>query len=242
MDSHAAVYWPRDLVPATVPNARVLTYGYDTRIKPPLGPPATMNSVYDIAWDFLVALEAERRPEPSRPVLFIVHSLGGIVIKELLRRSSGCLGGRAHLRAIFESTIGIMFFGTPHGGADPRGLCQRIAEKAVRAAGFKVNDEIVKTLLPSSERLRELSDEFPQLALQEEWIIHSFQEQLGISFLNSDKVRVTKCRIRPVAHHSLVGGRGHIIVSKVAGHRNCRAHRTGSQSNVSLYGARRCRV
>lgn len=79
------------------------------------------NTVYDIAWDFLVALEAERRAEPLRPALFIVHGLGGVIVKEMLRRSNVC-HRQAHLRDIFESTIGIMFFGTPHGGADPRGI------------------------------------------------------------------------------------------------------------------------
>ena len=97
------------------------------------------NTVYDIAWNFLVALEAERRAEPLRPTLFVVHSLGGIVVKEMLWRSSVCHRGQTHLQDIFESTIGIMFFGTPHGGADPRGILQCIAEKAIKAAGFSVN-------------------------------------------------------------------------------------------------------
>ncbi|OCK90600.1 uncharacterized protein K441DRAFT_409047, partial [Cenococcum geophilum 1.58] len=74
--------WPRDLIPLTAPNARVLTYSYDTHIRHKLGPPVNKNTVYDIAWDFLVALEAERRAEPLRPALFIVHGLGGVVVKE----------------------------------------------------------------------------------------------------------------------------------------------------------------
>ena len=187
-DSHTAIYWPRDLIPFTLPNARVLTYGYDTHIRHKLGPPANRNTIYDIAWDFLVALEAERRAEPLRPALFIVHSLGGIVVKEMLRRSSGCYRGQTHLRDIFESTIGIMFFGTPHSGADPRGILQHIAEKAIKAAGFSVNEQIVNTLLPSAERLRELRDEFGPMAHEQNWIIHSFQEQLGVTLLGGHKV------------------------------------------------------
>jgi hypothetical protein len=82
-----------------------------------------------------------------------------------------------------------MFFGTPHGGADPRGFLQRVAEQAIKAAGFRVNDQIVNTLLPSAERLRELRDEFSPMAHQENWIIHSFQEQIGVTLLNGQKVR-----------------------------------------------------
>ena len=184
-----AVHWPRDLVPITVPNARVLTYGYDTHIRHWLGAPVSKSTVYDIAWDFLVSLEAARRPEPSRPLLFIAHSLGGIVVKEALRRSRGCTMNQNHLHSIYEHTSGIFFFGTPHGGATPRGPIQYIAEKCIRAAGFSVNEQIVNTLLPSSERLRELREEFGPMARQKSWIVYSFQEQYGVKALNGNKVR-----------------------------------------------------
>lgn len=183
-----AIYWPRDLLPVTVPYARVLTYGYDTRIRHWAEAPANRNTVYDIAWDLLVALDSERRAEPSRPVLFVVHSLGGIVIKEALRRSRGCHLGQAYLCGICESTIGIIFFGTPHAGSDPRRFLHRIAEKVAKAAGFSVNEQIVNALLPSSERLRELRDEFGPMAQARSWIIHSFQEQCGVGLLSGEKV------------------------------------------------------
>lgn len=61
------------------------------------------------------------------------------------------------------STSGIVFFGTPHRGADPRGFLQHVAERAVRTAGFTVNQKVFDTLLPDSERLKELLDEFPLL-------------------------------------------------------------------------------
>ncbi|KIN05296.1 hypothetical protein OIDMADRAFT_25865 [Oidiodendron maius Zn] len=187
-NSNTTVYWPRDLVPITIPDARVLTYGYDTHLRHYFGPPVSRNTVYDIAWDFLVALEAQRRLDPSRPVLFISHSLGGIVVKETLRRSSGCHIGQTHLRSVFDSTIGIIFFGTPHGGADPRGFLQHIAEMVIKAAGVRFNEQIVNALLPSAERLRELRDEFSPMAHQQDWIIHSFQEELGVMGLNGRKV------------------------------------------------------
>ncbi|KAI1205011.1 uncharacterized protein F4807DRAFT_444749 [Annulohypoxylon truncatum] len=183
-----AVYWPRDLVPKTIPNARVLTYGYDTHIRHRTGPPVSRNTVYDIAGDLLVALESKRRVEPQRPVLFVVHSLGGIVVKEMLRRSKGYHMFQTHLRNIFKSTIGVMFFGTPHAGADPRGFLQHIAENIFKAVGFSVNQQIVDTLLPSAERLKELRDEFGTMAQERNWIIHSFQEQFGVQSLGGRKV------------------------------------------------------
>lgn len=215
--SCTAVYWPRQLVQETVPNARVLTFGYDTHVRHVLGPSLSRNTVYDIAWDFLVALEAERRLDSSRPVLFIAHSLGGIVVKEMLRRSSSSRLSQPQLHGIFESTFGIMFFGTPHCGADPRGFLQHVAEKAIRAAGFSVNKQIVDTLLPSAERLRELRDEFSPMAHQERWIIHSFQEQMGINLLGGHKVRTFVLPIIKLSSN-LLGCRGCIILSELSNH------------------------
>jgi hypothetical protein len=181
------IYWPRDLLPRSVPNARILTYGYDTNIR--TGSTINKSTVYDIAWDFLVSLEAARRVETSRPLLFIAHSLGGIVVKEALRRSRGCETHQSHLRSIYESCYGILFFGTPHGGADPRGLVLHIFEQVIRGIGFNVNDQIVKALLSSAERFKELRDDFGLMARQRKWIIYSFQEQDGIKALDNQKVR-----------------------------------------------------
>ncbi|KAK8102552.1 hypothetical protein PG984_015698 [Apiospora sp. TS-2023a] len=185
---YRSVFWPRDLLPATAPNARVMTYGYDTNIRHWIGPQVSQNTVYDIAWDFLVSLEASRRSAPTRSIMLIAHSLGGIVVKEMLRRSSMCRLGQSHLHSVFNSTTGIIFFGTPHGGSDPRGIVQSVAERLIKAVGFTVNQQIVDTLLPSSERLRELRDEFAPLASQQGWAIHSFQEQMGVKLLSGRKV------------------------------------------------------
>jgi len=184
-----SIYWPRDLLPVNVPNARILTYGYDTNIRHRAGSAINKSTVYDIAWNFLVSLEAARRVEASRPLLFIAHSLGGIVVKEALRRSRGCETHQSHLRSIYEFSSGILFFGTPHGGADPRGLVLHIFEQVIRGIGFNVNDQIVNSLLPSAERLKELRDDFGPTARQRNWIIYSFQEQYGVTALGGKKVR-----------------------------------------------------
>lgn len=145
--------------------------------------------MYDIASDLLANLEAERRSQPSLPIVFIAHSLGGIVVKETLRRSKGFENHHSHLSQIYKSTAAIIFFGTPHGGADPRGLLGHITERVARAAGFTVNEQIVNTLLPSSERLKELRDEFGPMARQKNWIIYTFQEQYGVQLLGGKKGR-----------------------------------------------------
>lgn len=129
-----------------------------------------------------------RRTDCTRPLLFIAHSLGGIVVKEMLRQSDGFLTHQTHLRSISTSTLGIIFFGTPHSGADPRGLLLHIAESVVRVFGLTANEKVLDGLLPSSERLRELRDNFGPMAHARGWAIHSFQEDLVVKALGR-KVR-----------------------------------------------------
>ncbi|GAB1310906.1 Inversin [Madurella fahalii] len=184
------VYWPQDLAPKTAPNSRIFTYGYDTNVRHWFGGAVSRKSVYDHAWDFLCSLEALRRDpkERRRPVLFIAHSLGGIVVKEALRRSRGCGQTKPHLHAIFEATIGALFFGTPHGGADPRGFLHHVLSVSVQALGVQVNKQIVDTLMPDAERLPELKNEFSVMCHERKWQVYSFQEEYGVRALFQRKV------------------------------------------------------
>ncbi|KAK8099504.1 uncharacterized protein PG998_012745 [Apiospora kogelbergensis] len=49
---YRSVFWPRDLLPTTAPDARVMTYGYDTHIRHWIGPEGSHNTVYDISLGF----------------------------------------------------------------------------------------------------------------------------------------------------------------------------------------------
>ncbi|KAK4197919.1 hypothetical protein QBC40DRAFT_284648 [Triangularia verruculosa] len=190
--SRREIYWPRDLLPLTVPSARVMTFGYDTRVHHAFAGPRSQNTVPDHSLELLNCLSDVRvsEKEVARPLLFIAHSLGGIVVKEALRQSKAFANHRvnAHLTTIFEATIGIFFFGTPHGGADPRGLLARVAEKAVRAAGFTVHQEVFETLLPNSRHLSQLRDEFLAMVAERSWSIMSFRETIGMRALGGRKV------------------------------------------------------
>ena len=70
-------------------------------------------------------MEELRRKEPLRPLLLVAHSLGGLVVKEALRKSRDCEWVKPHLHNIVRSILGVLFFGTPHHGANPLGLIRR---------------------------------------------------------------------------------------------------------------------
>lgn len=183
------VFWPRDLLPVTVPNARVLTYGYDTKIRHAFVGPVSSNSVADHGWDLLCALGDVRSDNPSRPLLFIAHSLGGLVTKIALMKSRESEHLKPRLHCVMASTVGVFFFGTPHRGADPLGPGTRhILTALAKGFAFKLNDSIIGTLMPSDESLREIRDGFLSLAKKWKWAIYSFQEEYGVSGLNGKKV------------------------------------------------------
>lgn len=71
--------WLRDIIPTDLPHARFLTYGYDTKLAG-----STSNArISDYAKEFLATIIDARRGDPHRPIIFIGHSLGGLVIKEV---------------------------------------------------------------------------------------------------------------------------------------------------------------
>lgn len=184
------VYWPKDLAPTTVPDSRIFTYGYDTHIRHWIQGPISKKNVHGHGWDLLCSLEESRRGvgEASRPILFVTHSLGGIVVKEALRRSRRCAMVKPHLHVICEATTGLIFFGTPHRGADPRGFLHHVLTASAQSFGLKVNREIVDALMPNNPHLQDLSDEFAVLCHEREWPVYSFQEEYGVTQLMGTKV------------------------------------------------------
>ncbi|KAI1869896.1 uncharacterized protein JN550_005486 [Neoarthrinium moseri] len=107
--------WPKTLLPSRLANARILTYGYDAYVV--RKGVAGSNRLIDHATNLLHDLSAERRTSSAeeRPLIFIAHSMGGLVCKMAILRSRNNPAG--HLRGIFQSTKGVLFLGTPHQGS-----------------------------------------------------------------------------------------------------------------------------
>ena len=124
------IMWPRDLLPVDVPNARVMTYGYRSIIQSPSQ--ICQLSLFYQADDLVSRVKQVRRQTASdnRPIIFIAHSLGGIVVKSALVRLKMCsVGGDKDDVKIARSTSGILFLGTPqrsHGTMTLADLIRRI--------------------------------------------------------------------------------------------------------------------
>ena len=83
----------------------------------------------------------------DRPLVFVTHSLGGIVAKQLLRHAVGF--GVPRWRRISDQTRGIAFIATPHSGANLASFAQ------FASAVFRTNEQ-VRELASHDARLREL--------------------------------------------------------------------------------------
>ncbi|KAF5977752.1 hypothetical protein FCOIX_6349 [Fusarium coicis] len=107
--------WPTELLPSRLAKARLLTYGYDAYVL--RKSVSSTNRLIDHANNLLHDLAAERTSSGiiDRPLIFVVHSFGGIVCKTAFIVSRQ--NPEAHLRQISNCTRGIAFLGTPHRGS-----------------------------------------------------------------------------------------------------------------------------
>lgn len=111
--------WLRDFLPSDLPKARILSYGYDANT----GCQESISTeiMRRDAQKFASTLVRKRRDAPRRPIIFIAHDLGGIILKWALvicdnqRPRPGPIQ-RDDLQSVLVSTQAILFFGTPHFG------------------------------------------------------------------------------------------------------------------------------
>ena len=100
-------FWPR-LLFNDLPNCGVWSFGYDARSSKWLG--QTM-PIVDRATNFAAFLQSEGIGE--RPVFFVVHSLGGLVVKQMLRGAYDV----DPESPLTHNTKTVFFFATPHFGS-----------------------------------------------------------------------------------------------------------------------------
>ncbi|KAF7116950.1 hypothetical protein CNMCM5793_005580 [Aspergillus hiratsukae] len=108
--------WLKDLIPKHIPQARVLSFGYESSASlfDGLG---FVDRVQSLATTLVAQLESDRSLADcgKRPIIFVCHGLGGVIVKKALAHSASSLSPLvAHLNDIFISTFAILFFGTPH--------------------------------------------------------------------------------------------------------------------------------
>ncbi|KAI3322899.1 hypothetical protein HD806DRAFT_544955 [Xylariaceae sp. AK1471] len=162
------MFWPQDYLLEDVPEAEVWTYGYNADVIGGLFQADNQNSVSQHGRDLAVKLD--REIENQMPIVFVAHSLGGIIVKDAICRSEFCR----------SRTKLIVFLGTPHRGSSYAGWGV-IASNLASLAFQDSNKRIVKSLEVNSEVLDNIQDEFLRIAHDIRMKVHSFQEARAIS-------------------------------------------------------------
>jgi len=174
------VFWPRDLLPRECGRARILTWGYNTIVTKGYKS-VNKNNIFAHAKNLLAALKRER-PE-RRPIIFVAHSLGGILVKEVLRRSNDST--QDGLNDIVWSTCAVVFLGTPHRGSAKLANIGDIFRRTASAIlGVDSNDTILRALGADSPELELGRESFIALWRKYKFSVKTFQEALPLTGVN----------------------------------------------------------
>ncbi|KAK2591961.1 hypothetical protein QQS21_010333 [Conoideocrella luteorostrata] len=152
------LFWPAEFLTVDIPEARLWTYGYKADVIGGLFQANNQNSISQHGRDL------------ADPTLFVVHSLGGIIVKDAMHRSELCR----------SRTGAIVFLGTPHRGSSYAGWGE-IAANLARLGLQDSNKKIIETLEVNSEVLDNIHDEFKTIVYKSNIRVHSFQEARGMS-------------------------------------------------------------
>ena len=154
-----ATVWLRDFAPRDIPRARFITYGYDTAVVAS----DSNQGIHELAHTLLdgLAIFRRRTGAQKRPLLFVCHSLGGVVLKEALIISSKATEpGQKEWLEVVEVTYGLVFMGVPNLGLRHNQL--QVVVKAQPNEGF-VRDLQVQPDGEASQFLSSLTREFSAL-------------------------------------------------------------------------------
>ncbi|KAJ5900022.1 hypothetical protein N7495_004766 [Penicillium taxi] len=151
--------WLRDFLPIDLPEdlpkVRVLLYGYDTTLLNSL----SKQSIEDLGGALLEQINAFRANDGTsrRPIVLIGHSLGGLLIKELLIRARR---GRSNADSdLSKACFGLLFFGVPNLGLRNEQLRTIVQGQPNKAL---IDDLLVDNDSEPSTFLKRLSDQFSE--------------------------------------------------------------------------------
>ncbi|EFQ99028.1 LipA and NB-ARC domain-containing protein [Nannizzia gypsea CBS 118893] len=151
------VMWLKDLLPASLPNARIMTFGYNSKFNN-FTADQDLRCICETLLADIVDLRVNVSMVPStRPVVFVCHSLGGIIVKKAL--SIRTVDARTKIQ---DSTYGILFLATPNDGSDLATTGRAIAKFATMISPLNPAQNLLDILRVDSNTLLEIREDFLQ--------------------------------------------------------------------------------
>jgi hypothetical protein len=151
--------WLESILPDKIPYARIMTFGYNSAI----AFSSSEAMLEDKSIELINRLTVKRSSVSNgstRPIVFVCHSLGGILVKKALilahERSSD-----TQYRTILDNTKAIAFLGVPHRGANAAWWATFAANSLKGATlGVTTHTALVKDLRKASPTLATISKQF----------------------------------------------------------------------------------
>jgi len=146
--------WPKDWLPTDYPNIRVICVQYESVFSDWfLSCPLENNKRSLDSQAEVIKRKLEACGVGERPIIWVAHSLGGLIAKRMLSLSNV----KTDCSNFLTSTKGLVFYAVPHLGSP-------IATKTGRARFVLFPSKEVSEIEQNSENLRKLHEEFSILA------------------------------------------------------------------------------
>uniref|UniRef100_A0A0A0L2B0 GPI inositol-deacylase n=1 Tax=Cucumis sativus TaxID=3659 RepID=A0A0A0L2B0_CUCSA len=100
-------FWPGEWLSSDFPRARMFTLKYKTNLTQWSGASLPLQEVSSMLLDKLVAAGIG-----DRPVVFVTHSMGGLVVKQMLYKAK-----TENIDNLVKNTVGVVFYSCPHFGS-----------------------------------------------------------------------------------------------------------------------------
>jgi protein SERAC1 len=165
--------WLRDFLPERKPRIRVFLYGYNSNAVFR----ASATGINGAAENLLNYLRLERQQDQERPIVWVSHSLGGLVVKKAI--INAYISGD-YYESIHDATRGVVFFGTPHRGGHHATLGDHMA-KICRVVSGDVRNNIMEALRTDSMFAGDINKDFARRAKALELRVLNLIENLPIA-------------------------------------------------------------
>jgi hypothetical protein len=180
-------FWPYDLLPKddTISQARILLYGYESNPTNFYKAPTNRMTITQHAENLMHNVAGVREECKGRPLVFVAHSLGGILVKGALNESRYM--PQPQYSDLFSSCHAIIFMGTPHLGAEVAAWGTTMSNVVgALPGGFSTYSGVLRGLEPDSESLYTITRRFNEILNRaipdcDKIQICSVQEGLGMS-------------------------------------------------------------
>ncbi|EEF52448.1 ribonuclease p/mrp subunit, putative [Ricinus communis] len=100
-------FWPAEWLSTDLPQVRMFTLKYKTNLTQWSGATLPLQEVSSMMLEKLVAAGIG-----NRPVVFVTHSMGGLVVKQMLYKAK-----TENIKNLVNNTVGIVFYSCPHFGS-----------------------------------------------------------------------------------------------------------------------------